>query len=69
MTQLEICPGRDNYVEAGKHNPSVPEVTQYLSATVPTFLLVAVSNYFHFSHFIHFQDMSRLQNSVVASLP
>lgn len=69
MTQLKICPGTDNYVEAEKHNPSVPEVTQYVSATVPTFLLVTVSNYFHFSHFIHFQVMNRLENSAVASLP
>lgn len=67
MTQLEICPGRDNYVEAEKHNPSVPEVTQYLPATVPMFLLVRVSNYFSFSHFIYFQVMIRLENSVAAS--
>jgi len=51
VTQLEICPGRDNYVEAEKYNPSVPEVTQYLSATVAMFLLVRVSNYFSFFSF------------------
>lgn len=67
MTKLEICPGRGNYVEAEKHNPSVPDVTQYLSATVPMFLVVRLSHYFSFSHFVYSQVMIRLENSVVAS--
>lgn len=66
MTQLEICPGRDNYVEAEIHNSSVPEVTQYLSVTVPMFLLMRLSNCFSFFHFIYFQVMIRLENSVAA---
>lgn len=69
MTQLEICPGRDNYVETENHNPFVPAVAQYLFATVPVLLLVRVSKCFSFSPFIYFQVMIRLENSVVASLP
>lgn len=69
MTQLEICPGRNDYVETEQHNLFVPEVTQYLFATVPVFLLVRVNKCFNFSHFIYFQVMIRLENSIVASLP
>lgn len=69
MIHLEICPGRDNYVETEKHNPFVPEVAQYLFATVPVFLLMRVNKCFNFSHFIYFRVMIRLENSIVASLP
>lgn len=70
MTQLQVCPSRDNYVEAEQHNPSVPEVTQYLPVTVPVSSCESQQLFQPLSFvYLHFQVMARLENSVVASLP